>query len=439
MNSGETGLMTKQMRGSGSGFSRREILGFAAAGMAGTYALNLPKHANAQEDESDEVFDPVSCAVIGVGRQGRNILQLLQRSPLADVKALCDVYEPYRRRASRMAPDAQAFEDYRVLLDACPDIQAVFVATPTHRHREIVERVLAAGKDVYCEAPMASSIEDARAIAAAAQKSDRTFAVGLQLRSNAHYNHAIDFLEVGAIGDLVMDVSSHHVNTNWKRPVGDPAFQSAMDWRVSSETSLGIPGEMGVHSFGTSLEIKKEWPSKVTSFGSIMKWRDGRDIHDSAKCIVEYPSGYQSHFEGTLVNSSGGQHHVIHGTHGAILLTEKRCWLFKEADAPSLGWEVYARRERVMQEDGIVLVANATKLIDDGEEPADFADQELNSTSESIDASLEDFLQALQRDESPASGYLDGYQAVVLAASAQEALLSGSSVSMEASWFELSE
>ena len=64
-------------------------------------------------------------------------------------------------------------------------VQGVFVATPTYLHKDIVIAALQAGKHVYCEAPMASTIEDARAIAQAAQAAGRLhFQVGQQLRSD---------------------------------------------------------------------------------------------------------------------------------------------------------------------------------------------------------------------------------------------------------------
>jgi len=69
---------------------------------------------------------------------------------------------------SRRARDARTTTDARTILDD-PAIQAVCIATPTHQHRELAETALQAGKHVYCEAPLAHTLDDARAIARAAR------------------------------------------------------------------------------------------------------------------------------------------------------------------------------------------------------------------------------------------------------------------------------
>ena len=77
-------------------------------------------------------------------------------------------------------------------------MEAVIVATPSHRHKEIVLAALQAGKHVYCEAPLASSIEDARAIAQAAKAAIKlNFQTGLQLRSDARTNYILQQFHPG--------------------------------------------------------------------------------------------------------------------------------------------------------------------------------------------------------------------------------------------------
>ena len=416
------------------GTSRRDFLRLAtAAGFVGSYAVST---LGQEEIEERPPGPPVSCGVIGIGLHGRRLLTLLARMPEARVKATCELYEPYRRRGVRMAPDATAYSDHDKLLKEA-DVEAVFVVTPTHLHREIVEAALAAGKHVYCEAPMASTIADARAIAEAAKGSDRIFTVGLQLRANPHYAHALTFLKVRAIGALVSDDSQYHVNSSWQRPVNDPSFREALSWRLSPEVSLGVIGENGVHSFDTTLRHLRQFPNAVTSFGSIMKWKDGRETPDTVQCVFEFPSGFQSRFESTLTNSYGGRPHAIHGTHGTVVLAEKRAWLFKEADAPSLGWEVYALRERVVMEDGIVLVADATKLLERNELPGDHAEEELAKTEDAIFTSTQAFLRAVGVGETPSCGYKEGYQSTVMAVMAHRALQEGKRVEIDPTLFEI--
>jgi hypothetical protein len=168
-----------------------------------------------------------------------------------------------------------------------------------------------------------------------------------------------------------------------------------------------------------------------------MKWTDGRSLPDTVQCVFEFPSGFQSRFEATLANSFGGTSHTLHGTHGAMLLTENRCWLFKEADAPSLGWEVYAMRERVGREDGIVLVANASKLLERDLQPGQFAEAELEEAKDSLEIAVDDFLRAIREGRPAACGAAEGYRAVVMAEAAQQALEKGAGVEIDPASFEI--
>lgn len=424
---------SKGPEGERAGTSRRDFIGLAAAaGLSGLYAIS----AVGQDEETPPASPPVGCAVIGLGLQGRKILSVLARSESAHVAGFCELYDPYLKRGARTAPEAQSSKDYRQTLGA-PGVEAVFVTTPTHLHREIVEAGLAAGKHVYCEAPMASTVEDARAIAEAAAKSDAQCCVGLQLRANPHYKHALDFIKIRAVGALVSSSGYQHMNASWRRSVGDPAFREAMNWKLSPDVSLGLMGEAGVHDFDTALRFLKEVPAAVTSFGSIMKWNDGRTTPDTVQCVFEFPTGFQLRFEGTLTNSHGGKSHTIHGTHGSVFLTEKRCWMFKEADAPSLGWEVYAMRERVATEDGIVLVANATKLLERDQLPGEGAAEELAKAKDSVEIAVESFLNGVRAGAEPFCGPAEGYRSVVMAAAAKRSLQEGKRVEIDPSLFEV--
>jgi len=216
-----------------------------------------------------------------MGMRGREILEWLVASPLAEAVAYVEVYPPYLKRAGRIAPEARGFADPAALFDEVPEVEAIFVTTPTDRHREIVEAALAAGKHVFCEAPLAASSAEARAIARAAANSDRIFASGHQLRANAHFDHALKFLKVRAVGGLVSDASHWHSNTSWQRTVTDPSFMKEMNWRLEANRSLGLFGEAGVHAFDTSLRATRDLPHRVSAFGSIMKWNDGRTMPDT--------------------------------------------------------------------------------------------------------------------------------------------------------------
>jgi predicted dehydrogenase len=142
---------------------------------------------------------PVGIGVVGVGTWGREILRSLSRVPSAKVVMVCDVYAPAIKRSTEIAPAATGVADFQRLLDSAA-VEAIVIATPTSSHASIVSAALDAGKHVYCEAPLASSIADARAIAVAAGAHGRQVVqAGLQGRSNALYKHVSQFVKSGVL------------------------------------------------------------------------------------------------------------------------------------------------------------------------------------------------------------------------------------------------
>ncbi|HSR68228.1 MAG TPA: Gfo/Idh/MocA family oxidoreductase [Acidobacteriota bacterium] len=410
--------------------SRREFLWMSAAGVTALASLR---------GRSAPLFQgpPVVCAVVGCGPQGRAIIESLSAWQEARVDAYCDLYPPYRRRVSRMLPEAAAYEDLNLMLQERPDIEAVFVATPTHLHRGPVEAALGAGKHVYCEAPMASTIEDARAIAQAAAASSSTFGVGLQYRASPLVEHTGNFLRARAVGSLVTEEGHDYQNTSWRRPVSDASFEEALNWRLDPRLSLGLEGEQGVHVFDHSLRFQGQFPSAVSGFGSLMKWHDGREMPDTVNIVLQYPNGLLSRFEASLANSFRRQYYLINGSEGSILMQPKRSWWFKEADARTLGWEVYATREKIGNEEGIVLRADATKLLQDGKIPSQ-ADQSGGSLQEDpLHIAVGEFLTSLRGGKPFPATALEGFQSAVLAVKAHQAVASGERIEIDAAEFEL--
>src|SRR5215471_6264294 len=198
---------------SGSDFNRRDFLksGSVATLMTMMGGMELLGQTNsAPAGETKVVGEKVKVAVIGLGAWGRELLNTLGRIPEAEIAAICDTYAASLRRSATAAPGAVQTADYKTLLEN-KDIKAVVVATPTHQHKDIVLAALKAGKHVYCEAPLAHTIEDARTIALAAKASKQcAFQAGLQLRSDPQRHFLLPFIRSGAIGQPVMARSQWH-------------------------------------------------------------------------------------------------------------------------------------------------------------------------------------------------------------------------------------
>jgi len=358
------------------------------------------------------------------------------------------------KRGAALAPTAEKYDDYTKLIGN-PEIQAVIVATPSHLHKEIVLAALAAGKHVYCEAPLATSVEDARVIAAAAKKNLKlNFQPGLQSRSDTQMVNLVKFVRTGVMGTNLKGRGQFHKKMSWRIASANPEREKAINWRLDNATSAGLVGELGVHQIDIANWFLGAAPTGATGIGSLTFYKDGREVFDNVHALLQYPDGVHYSYEATLGNSFDGEMGMFYGTDCAIMMRERRAWMFKEADAPLLGWEVYATKEAFYKESGISLKAGASKQADQAKKgtAADVADEKsalhyaiesflinshnlaagvkdfADSYGEGSDDDLREFFKEQAKNRQPAADYTDGYVATVAAIKANEALLKGQPV-----------
>ncbi|MBN2019321.1 MAG: Gfo/Idh/MocA family oxidoreductase [Sedimentisphaerales bacterium] len=159
----------------------------------------------------DEVTpsEKITLGFIGVGMQGRFLLsQILQRFD-CQVVALCDVDKQKLERGLEMVRENYAeqrlgctgYHDFRELL-ARDDIDAVVIAAPEHWHGVMAIEACRRGMDVYCEKPLALSIDEARQIVNAARRYERVFQTGSMQRSDYKFRRACELVRNGYIGEV---------------------------------------------------------------------------------------------------------------------------------------------------------------------------------------------------------------------------------------------
>ena len=428
---GEIGKMTN------SGIDRRDFLKGAAATVALLIAaegLGLSDVAAAQEADAPIPGPPVKLGVIGLGQWGKEIVTSLSTMPSAQITAICDTYEAFVNRAAKIAPNAKTFVDYKQLL-ASPDVEAVVIATPSHLHKEIALAAIAADKHVYCEAPLASSIDEAKAIALAGQGCKKVFQAGLQGRSNPLYEHVLKFVRSGCLGNVAEAHAQCNKRQSWRRMAPTGEREKELNWRLSKQTSAGLVGEVGIHSLDMANWYLNAMPLSVIGFGTTAGWNDGRDVPDTVQCVIEYPKNVRMVLTSTLVNSFSGEYTLFQGSESSLMLRDTRGWMVKEADSALIGWEVYARKEQVYDETGICMIANATKILAAGKDPAKDAPTE--PTASPLYIALESFTRSVREESKPGAGALEAYQAAVTAIKANDAILSGSKIAYTPDMFEL--
>jgi predicted dehydrogenase len=406
------------------------------------------------------VGPPVNYGVIGAGQWGREILSTLALLPNTPVVAVSEHFTPALQRAQEVAPKAELFEDYKKLL-AKKEVQAVVVATPTHQHVEIVLAALAAGKHVYCEAPLANSIDDAKAIARAAQAAFKVvFQTGLQERAHPQRHFLRPFIRSGALGRNVLARAQWHKKTSWARTYREAAREKELNWRLRKETSTGLMGESCIHLLDAAMWFMGARPTAVTGFSSLLLWDDARDVPDTVQAVFEFPDRAHLLCDATLCNSFEGQYEVYYGSDAAILVRDSKAWQFKEVDSPLLEWEVYARKETFGAETGISLVADASKQKVKGKKvlavspyqdtPLSYALQAFTHNAGELSASVDDFVNNFGADDAqalkehvatlkrkPAAGWKEGLEATVLAIKANEAALTRQKVELKKEFFEI--
>ena len=186
-------------------------------------------------------------AVIGAGMAGRAHIagyrsaSTLYASNLPEVRlvAVGDLNQEFATAAARRFGYKRAEADWKRIADA-PDIDVVSVVVANHLHREIVEGLLAGGKHVLCEKPLAPTVEDGEAMVAAAKASGRETAVGFTFRRTPAIAAIRQQLQAGAMG-RPLHFNGHYWCDYGVSPLGP------MSWRYKGGPGSGVLSDVGSH------------------------------------------------------------------------------------------------------------------------------------------------------------------------------------------------
>ena len=144
--------------------------------------------------------EKLNIAVIGVrGRGGAN----LRGVKTENIVALCDINEKNLAAAAKEYPRAKTYVDWRRCLDQ-RNIDAVVCSTTDHTHAFINIWAMNRGKHVYCEKPLANSVEEARMVRKTYIKNRHKLAtqMGTQIHASDNYRRMVELIRSGAIGTV---------------------------------------------------------------------------------------------------------------------------------------------------------------------------------------------------------------------------------------------
>jgi predicted dehydrogenase len=272
--------------------SRRDFLKTAL--IAGAAPLILPSHIWAADSAPS---NQITLGFIGVGAQGNGLLHACLPRKDFKVLAISDVDTTRRNHAKDSVESAYAsdnasgaykgcdtYNDFRELL-ARKDIDAVVIATPDHWHALVSVAAAKAGKDIYCEKPMAHTVHEGRAMVKAVRANKRIFQVGSMQRSMSEFRAACELVRngvIGAVPRVEVAVSGPPIPCDLPEEPSEPG----LDW----ETWLGPAPLRPYNSILSPRGMPKGFPDwrkyKEYGGGGVCDW--GAHHFD----IVQWAFGY---------------------------------------------------------------------------------------------------------------------------------------------------
>lgn len=231
------------------------------------------------------------------------------------------------------------------------DIDAVYISTTNELHASQTIAALRAGKHVLCEKPLATSIEDAKAMLQAADQSGLVFATNHHLRNAGTHRAMRKAIADGKIGKPLFARVFH----------ARYLPENLQGWRLNRpEAGAGVVLDITTHDIDTLRYLLSDEPRSVVCMTQQGGLGQGK-VEDGAMAIFEFEGGLvaQTHDAFTTRYASTGLE--IHGTHGSLVATDVMTQepigevLLKTAT----GTEKFNPERNNLYEYGLTLFANA--------------------------------------------------------------------------------
>jgi len=340
--------------------NRRDFLSKTLATAGAGLVMGAPsilRAANTAEGEQ------VKVALVGMGKQGRVLFESMCNIPGVHFQAVCDIWE-YNRKGGVAKVRAlqghtpKGYADIDEMLATEKGLDAVVISTPDFWHAPHTVKCLEAGLHVYCEKMMSNTIEGARTMVHAMDKSGKLCQIGHQRRSNPRYRFVHDQLinSNKICGQIV------NLNAQWNRAVnssqdigynkklliedeilnkyGYADMNQFMNWRTFRDLSGGPISDLGAHQIDIFNWFMGVPPKSVFASGGNDYFTE-REHFDNVMAIFDYdtPQGGVRAFYQVLTTTSagGGFWESFMGTQGNIKISEiaSNTKIYREDSAPS--------------------------------------------------------------------------------------------------------
>jgi predicted dehydrogenase len=184
-------------------FNRLSRRAFLRKGFAAGAVCTLPLIVPASIFGEDAPSNRIGIGIIGTGGQGILNLKAFLRKQFSQVVAVCDVDYSHREEARKIGrlSESASYNDFRELL-ARADVDAVVVCTPDQWHAPISISAAKAGKDIYCEKPLAYNVAEGRMLCDTVKQYERVLQTGSHQRSDNNFRFACELVRNSRIGKL---------------------------------------------------------------------------------------------------------------------------------------------------------------------------------------------------------------------------------------------
>lgn len=335
--------------------------------------------------------------LLGFGGVVRGIhLESLARLRGVTVTAVADCDAGARAEAARLLPAATVCSSAEELL-ANDAVHAVLVCLPAREQAAAAVRVLESGRHVYVEKPIATNVDDARALVGAWRRAGTVGMAGLNYRLHPHYRRAREVIRSGRVGDVVAARSVFSL----------PAAVAQPDWKRSRDAGGGVLLDLGSHHADLVNFLLGEPVREV--FAEVHS-RRGDD--DGATLSLRLESGtlVQSLFSLSAIDE---ERFEVYGTEGKV--TVDRCYALDVAVRPATREGDRVRRLGR----GLRSLRHAPFLVTRTRAPA---------YEPSYPLALERFVAAVRGEATAEPDLLDGYRSLAVVAAALESARTGAPV-----------
>ena len=282
----------------------------------------------------------VGFGIIGCGGIGLSHLRRLLQMDEAEVKAGCDVNPDSLTTFKEMTGlhESSLYKDYGALLKR-DDVEAVLVCTPNRLHSPVTVEAFEAGKHVYCEKPMATSLAEAQAMVDAAERSGGKLVVGVQSRFRGDIQALKRRVDAGVLGEV------YYAKCAWMRRSGLPGWGSWFTRRA--DAGAGPIYDIGVHVLDLTLWLMGNfrpaaaYASSYAMFGPTRRGLSGWgthhpegvfDVEDLSTALLRMEGGASVAFEVSWVSHIEKPRIAVElmGTEGGLSLEKTTIYTTEE-------------------------------------------------------------------------------------------------------------